>query len=100
MRTCAYFCIQGYACNVSLLRYSASTYNFWVLSPNVIQRLGIAFGVFDEDISYQLRLAVPLCKIGRLFVIPALPTHGNCGIEIEFQVSRRLDKVFQLFNIL
>jgi hypothetical protein len=41
-----------------------------------------------------------LGKVCRLFIITALPAHGDCGIKIKLEVTRGLDELFQLVDIL
>jgi hypothetical protein len=42
---------------------------------------------------------VLLGKVRSLLIVSALATHGNCRIEVELQVTRRLDKLFKLVDI-
>lgn len=39
-------------------------------------------------------------KVCCLFIITALPTHGDCGIKIKLEVAGGLDELFQLVDIL
>lgn len=41
-----------------------------------------------------------LGKVCRLFIIATLPAHGDCRIKIKLEVTRGLDKRFQLVDIL
>lgn len=44
-------------------------------------------------------LVVLACKKRSLIVVTALTAHGDCGLEIELEISRRLNKLFQLVDI-
>lgn len=41
-----------------------------------------------------------LGKVCRLFIITALPAHGDCGIKIKLEVTRGLDELFKFVDIL
>lgn len=56
--------------------------------------------ILNKNIDNHLCFAMPLCEIGGLFKVPPLATHGNGGIEIKLEISRRLDKLFQFVNVL
>jgi hypothetical protein len=38
-------------------------------------------------------------KIGCLFIVTTLPTHGYRSVQIKFKITRRLDKFFKLINV-
>lgn len=40
-----------------------------------------------------------LGEIRSLFIIATLSTHGNRGIQVKFEISRRRNELFQLFFV-
>ena len=56
--------------------------------PDVLKRLLVHLGVFYQYVYYQFMLIVLSSKIGCLIVITALSTHGDCGVQIELEVTR------------
>jgi hypothetical protein len=70
------------------------------LTPDVIKCFGVVLGVFYQDIHHKIGLAMLLGKVCSLLVVSTLTTHGNCCVKIELEVTRRLDKLFKLVDVL
>ena len=68
--------------------------------PDKVQRLFVCLGVFNQDIHNQVRLAMLLSQVGRLFIVPALSAHGNGRVQVKLEIPGGLDELFQLLNVL
>jgi hypothetical protein len=70
------------------------------LTPDEAQCLAVLFGILDNNVDDKFNLTMLLGKIRGLLVVATLPAHGDGCLQIEFEIARRLDELFQLIDIL
>ena len=39
------------------------------------------------------------CEVDSLFIVTSLSTHGDCCLEVEFQITRGFDEFLEFVNI-
>lgn len=67
--------------------------------PNILECLPVFLGIFDQDINYQFVLIMFRSKVCSLVKVATLSTHGDGGVEVEFQIAWRFDKLFKFIYV-
>jgi len=67
--------------------------------PDVLKCFWVLFRILDQYINYKFVLAVFGCQVSCLFVVAALSAHRYSRVEIKLEISWRLYKSLEFFNV-